>query len=107
MKTIDVMFDINDIVYVKEYCDWNIKLKTYERGVVEKYIIRSISISCNSEGEWKKSYRVQRLNGEHITDIGFNFSESDVGKIVFSSLDDAEAVVNLENIGLQKLSMGE
>lgn len=107
MKTIDVMFDINDIIYEPEYYDWDREIENYNGCIVEKYIIRSISISCNSKGEWKKSYRAQRLNGEHITDVGFNFSENDVGKIVFLSLDDAEAVVNLENIRLKKLLMGE
>ena len=90
MKTIEIQFDINDIVYRADGNAWDRDMNNYRNYVVGKYIVRSISISCNSKGEWKRSYRVQQeINGK-IINYGFNFRDDDVGLKVFVNYEDAK-----------------
>ena len=77
MKTIEIQFDINDIVYRADGNAWDVEMNNYRNYVVGKYIVRSISISCNSKGEWKRSYRVQQEINGRIIGYGFNFRDED------------------------------
>ena len=90
MKKIAVMFDINDVIYRADGDEWDSDIQNYRNYVVGKYIIRSISISCNSKSEWKISYRVQREIDGKIIYYGFNFREDEVGSTVFVNYKDAK-----------------
>lgn len=89
-KTIEIQFDINDIVYRADGNSWDTDINNYRNYVVGKYIVRGISISCNSKGEWKKNYRAQQEINGRIIGYGFNFCDDDVGSAVFVNYGDAK-----------------
>lgn len=90
MQVIDVLYGVNDEVYKVVGGKWDREKRVYKNYIIEKYRIRSISISCNSKGEWKKSYRAQHVIDDETTNYGINFKEIDVGKYVFTNYEDAE-----------------
>lgn len=90
VTNINVKYDVGDIFFRPEGFDWDATQQKYRQFKVVKYILRSISISCNSKKEWKTSYRVQRVVNKKIIDYGFNFTENNVGKTVFLNLEAAE-----------------
>ena len=107
MKTIEIQFDINDIVYRADGNVWDAEMNNYRNYVVGKYIVRSISISCNSKGEWKRSYRVQQEINGRIIGYGFNFRDEDIGSEIFVNYEDAKKhCLELVHSNKNKISQG-
>jgi hypothetical protein len=95
--TIVIPFKVGDTVWKIENV-WHLDDKEtwtyhYEKEVVE-FMIRSISISCNSKGKWTKKFRICEVRDGKVIDRQRNIDFDDFGKIVFSVKEDAENTLN-------------
>lgn len=89
-RTINLNFDIDDVVYCVRGQSWDKQLRGYREFIVKEYHVRSISIAVNSKRELKLKYRAQQfVNGKTI-DYSINFSDDDIGKTVFINKEDAQ-----------------
>ena len=91
-KVGDTVWKIEDVWHLDDKETWTYH---YEKEVVE-FMIRSISISCNSKGKWTKKFRICKVLNGKVIDVQQNIEFDDFGKAVFSIKKDAEET--LKNI---------
>lgn len=85
-KVGDIVWRIEDVWHLDDRETWTYH---YEKEVLE-FMVRSISISCNSKGVWTKKIRIcQVIDGKTI-DCQRNIEFDEIGKTVFLSREDAE-----------------
>lgn len=85
-KVGDVVWRIEDVWHLDDKATWKYH---YEKEVLE-FMVRSISISCNSKGIWCKKFRICEVwNGKTI-DRQRNIEFKDFGKTVFLTREEAE-----------------
>lgn len=85
-KVGDIVWKIEDVWYLDDKKTWT---HHYEKEVLE-FMVRSMSISCNSKGVWTKKIRIcQVKNGETI-DHQRNIEFEEIGKTVFLTREEAE-----------------
>jgi hypothetical protein len=85
-KVGDIVWRIEDVWHLDDRETWTYH---YEKEVLE-FMVRSISISCNSKGVWTKKIRIcQVIDGKTI-DRQRNIEFDEIGKTVFLSREDAE-----------------
>ena len=89
-KVGDTVWKIEDIWHLDDKETWTYH---YEKEVVE-FMIRSISISCNSKGKWTKKFRICEVRDGKVIDRQRNIDFDDFGKIVFPVKEDAESTLN-------------
>jgi hypothetical protein len=90
-KVGDTVWKIEDVWHLDNKETWE---HHYEKEVLE-FMVRSISISCNSKGVWVKKIRICQVKNGKIIDHQRNFEFDDLGKEVFFS--EAEAKYALKN----------
>ena len=91
-KVGDTVWKIEDVWHLDDKETWTYH---YEKEVVE-FMIRSISISCNSKGKWTKKFRICEVRDGRIIDNQCNIEFDDFDKTVFSIKKEAEET--LKNI---------
>lgn len=85
-KVGDIVWRIEDVWHLDDRETWTYH---YEKEVLE-FMVRSISISCNSKGVWTKKIRIcQVIDGKTI-DHQRNIEFDEIGKTVFLSREEAE-----------------
>lgn len=89
-KVGDIVWRIEDVWHLDDRETW---VYHYEKEVVE-FMIRSISISCNSKGKWTKKFRICEVRDGKVIDHQHNIEFDEVGKTVFLSREDAEKALN-------------
>jgi hypothetical protein len=82
----DTVWKIEDVWHLDDKETWTYH---YEKEVVE-FVIRSISISCNSKGKWTKKFRICEVRNGKVIDHQRNIEFEDFGKIVFPIREDAD-----------------
>ena len=82
----DIVWRIEDVWHLDDKETWTYH---YEKEVVE-FMVRSISISCNSKGKWTKKFRICEVRDGKVIDHQRNIEFDDFGKTVFLSLEAAE-----------------
>lgn len=82
----DTVWKIEDVRHLDSKDPWTYH---YKKEVVE-FIIRSISISCNSKGKWTKKFRICEVRDGKVIDHQHNIEFDDFGKIVFSNREEAD-----------------
>ena len=60
---------------------------------ISPYQITNITITQNKKGVWTKKYRAMQLLGSKTIDWQINFSFDEIGKTVFLTREEAEAVL--------------
>jgi hypothetical protein len=85
-KVGDTVWKIEDVWHLDDKETWTYH---YEKEVVE-FMIRSISISCNSKGKWTKKFRICEVRDGKVIDHQHNIEFGDFGKIVFLIRKEAE-----------------
>lgn len=61
--------------------------------IIEPYQVTSISITCNKKGVWTKKFRANWIYNGRVTTDSHDPAFDDIGKTVFFSREDAEAVL--------------
>lgn len=85
-KVGDTVWAIENVWHLDDKTTWTYH---YEKEVLE-FMVRSISISCNSKGIWTKKFRIcQVKNGKTISHQR-NIEFCDFGKTVFFTKAEAE-----------------
>jgi hypothetical protein len=93
-KVGDIVWRIEDVWHLDDRETWTYH---YEKEVLE-FMVRSISISCNSKGVWTKKIRIcQVIDGKTI-DRQRNIEFDEIGKTVFLSRSREEAEKALEGV---------
>lgn len=82
----DTVWKIEDVWCLDDKETWTYH---YEKEVIE-FLVRSISISCNSKGVWTKKFRICRVINGKTVDHQRNIEFADFGKTVFFKRDEAE-----------------
>lgn len=82
----DTVWKVEDVWYLDDRKTWTYH---YEKEVVE-FMIRSISISCNSKGIWTKKFRICEIRDGKVIDRQQNIEFDDFGVTVFSVREQAE-----------------
>ena len=85
-KVGDTVWKIEDVWCLDDKETWTYH---YEKEVVE-FMVRSISISCNSKGVWTKKFRICQMKDGKTIDHQRNVEFADFGKTVFFKRDEAE-----------------
>ena len=85
-KVGDTVWRVDDVWHLDDKGTWTYH---YEKEVVE-YVVRSISISCNSKGKWTKKFRICEVRNGKIIDRQRDIEFDDFGKIVFPIREEAE-----------------
>lgn len=88
----DTVWKIEDVWHLDDKESW---IYHYEKEVVE-FMVRSISIFCNSKGVWTKKFRICQVKDGKTTDWQRNIEFTDFGKAVFYIKEEAEMA--LKNI---------
>ena len=91
-KVNDTVWKVEDVWHLDDKETWTYH---YEKEVVE-FVIRSISISCNSKGKWTKKFRICEVRDGKIIDHQHNIEFDDFRKTVFPTREEAEKM--LENM---------
>ena len=89
-KVGDTVYKIEDVWYLDSKEPWAFH---YEKEVVE-FIIRSISISCNSKGNWTKKFRICEIRNGKVIDSQRNVEFDELGKTIFFNKEEAEETLN-------------
>ena len=82
----DIVWKIEDVWHLDDKETWTYH---YEKEVVE-FMIRSISISCNSKGIWTKKFRICEVRDGKVIDSQRNIEFEDFGITVFPVREQAE-----------------
>ena len=99
VKVGDIVWRIEDVWHLDDRETWTYH---YEKEVLE-FMVRSISISCNSKGVWTKKIRIcQVIDGKTI-DRQRNIEFDEIGKTVFLSYEEAEKALRKEDEGNERL----
>jgi hypothetical protein len=96
---ITIPFKVGDTVWKIEDV-WHLdgeatRTYRYEKEVVE-FMIRSISISCNSKGVWTKKFRICQVKNGKTINNQYNVEFCDFGKTVFFTKEAAEKALRGE-----------
>lgn len=83
----DTLWKIEDVWHLDDRATWKYH---YEKEIVE-FMVRSISISCNSKGIWTKKFRICEVQNGKTIDKQRNIEFGDYGKSVFLDRASAEA----------------
>ena len=75
----DALWKIEDVWHLDDRATWKYH---YEKEIVE-FMVRSISISCNSKGVWTKKFRICEVQNGKTIDKQRNIEFGDYGKTVF------------------------
>lgn len=86
VKVGDTVWKIEDVWHLDCQETWTYH---YEKEVVE-FMVRSISISCNSKGKWTKKFRICEVRDGRVIDHQRNIEFEDFGKTVFPTKEQAE-----------------
>ena len=98
-KVGDVVYVIDDVFYLDSYKPY---IYHYTKEVLE-FMVRSISVSCNSKGFWTKKIRICQVKNGKTTDHQHNINFDDIGKTVFLTREEAEeALVNYRSSKTEK-----
>ena len=65
--------------------------KRQHKTEVCEFVVRSISVSCNSKNVWIKKFRICQVKDGKIISHQHNISFAEIGKTVFLSREKAEA----------------
>lgn len=82
----DTLWKIEDVWHLDDRATWKYH---YEKEVLE-FMVRSISISCNSKGVWTKKFRICEVQNGKTRDNQRNIEFGDYGKTVFLTREEAE-----------------
>ena len=82
----DIVWKIEDVWHLDDKETWTYH---YEKEVVE-FMIRSISISCNSKGIWTKKFRICEVRDGKVIDSQRNIEFEDFGITVFPVREQAD-----------------
>ena len=85
-KVGDVVWRIEDVWHLDDEATWKYH---YEKEVLE-FMVRSISISCNSKGIWCKKFRICEVRNGKTINCQINIEFKDFGKTVFLNREEAE-----------------
>ena len=85
-KVGDKVYVIDDVFYLDSYKPY---IYHYTKEVLE-FMVRSISVSCNSKGFWTKKIRICQVKNGKTTDHQHNINFDDIGKTVFLTREEAE-----------------
>lgn len=85
-KVGDVVWRIEDAWHLDDKATWKYH---YEKEVLE-FMVRSISVSCNSKGIWTKKFRICEIKNGKTIDHQRNIEFVDFGKTVFLTKEEAE-----------------
>ena len=87
----DTVWRVEDVWHSDSTEPWTYH---YEKEVVE-FVVRSISISCNSKGDWTKKFRVCKVIDGKIIDDQRNIEFDDLGKTTFTDREKAANMLNM------------
>lgn len=85
-KVGDTLWKIEDVWHLDDKATWKYH---YEKEILE-FMVRSISISCNSKGVWTKKFRICEVKNGKTIDHQRNIEFDDFGKTVFITREEAE-----------------
>lgn len=85
-KVGDIVWKIEDVWHLDDKATWKYH---YEKEALE-FMVRSISISCNSKGIWTKKFRICQVKNGKTIDHQRNIKFDDFGKTVFLTIEEAE-----------------
>ena len=85
-KVGDTVWKVEEVWHLDDKETWAYH---YEKEVVE-FMVRSISISCNSKGKWTKKFRICEVRDGKVIDHQRNIEFEDFGKVVFPNREEAE-----------------
>ena len=85
-KVGDTVWKIEDVWHLDDKETWTYH---YEKEVVE-FVVRSISISCNSKSKWTKKFRICEVRDGKIIDNQRDIKFEDFDKTVFPIREKAE-----------------
>lgn len=91
-KVGDTVWKVDDVWHLDDKETWTYH---YEKEVVE-YVVRSISISCNSKGKWTKKFRICEVRNGKTIDNQRDVKFEDFGNKVFSARAEAEKRLNTQ-----------
>jgi hypothetical protein len=83
----DTLWKIEDVWHLDDRATWKYH---YEKEILE-FMVRSISISCNSKGVWTKKFRICEVQNGKTINTQYNIEFGDYGKTVFLDRATAEA----------------
>lgn len=86
VKVGDTLWKIEDVWHLDDSATWKYH---YEKEILE-FMVRSISISCNSKGVWTKKFRICEVKNGKTIDSQRNIEFDDFGKTVFLAREEAE-----------------
>lgn len=92
-KAGDTLWKIEDVWHLDDRATWKYH---YEKEILE-FMVRSISISCNSKGVWTKKIRICEVKNGKTIDIQRNIEFDEIGKSVFFTREEAEAKLKGDN----------
>ena len=87
----DTVWRVEDVWHLDSTEPWTYH---YEKEVVE-FVVRSISISCNSKGDWTKKFRVYKVIDGKIIDDQRDIEFDDLGKTTFTDREKAANMLNM------------
>ena len=82
----DTVWRIEDVWHLDDKETWTYH---YEKEVLE-FMVRSISIFCNSKGRWTKTFRICEVENGKTINNQRNIDFDDFGKTVFLSCEEAK-----------------
>ena len=85
-KVGDTVYQIDDVWYLDSREPYTYH---YEKEVLE-FVVRSVSISCNSKSVWTKKIRTCEIKNGKIIDHQHNIEFDEIGKTVFLTREEAE-----------------
>ena len=85
-KVGDTVWKVEDVWHLDDKETWTYH---YEKEVVE-FMVRSISISCNSKGKWTKKFIICEERDGKVIERQRNIEFEDFGKVVFPNREEAE-----------------
>lgn len=93
-KVGDTVWRVEDVWHLDDKETWTYH---YEKEVLE-FMVRSISVSCNSKGVWTYKLRICQMQNGKTIDKQRNIDFRDVGMTIFLTKEEAEkALKGAEN----------
>jgi hypothetical protein len=94
-KVGDTLWKIEDVWHLDDRATWKYH---YEKEILE-FMVRSISISCNSKGVWTKKIRICEVKNGKTINYQRNIEFDGIGKSVFLTREEAEKALERSENG--------
>lgn len=83
---------VGDTVWVVYKLLWSNPCEKF----ISEFVVKSISIYCNSKGVWTKKFRIRKVINGKTVDVQKDIKLDDIGKTVYLTKEDAEKALSGE-----------